>query len=249
MNRFASSGFTIIETLLYLGITSVLMAGVMMGTGGVINNQRYRDSVTSLQSFLQKQYIDVSNVDNSTNGNTCGGTALVARGQSDCVVLGRYITSNPADHTTLIVKRVIGRVPSVSSTGLTDAQIFAFLTTQGGYNAVVDPNVIATTNYDLEWGSEMHSDTSTGAGLLNFSLLILRSPETGVVRTFINNNSIIPDNQIKSNLISQAALTVPLKICLNASSYYSGPKSAVLVNANAAATSAIETLGSGSSGC
>lgn len=249
MKSSKSEGFTIIETLLYLAITSVLMAGVLIGTGNSLNDQRYRDSVNTLQSFLQKQYTEVANVDNSTNGNVCGMDTLSARGQSDCVILGKYITSDSANNDSLVIKRVIGSVPTVSSTGLTDSQIFSFSTGQGGYNAVVDANISSVQNYDLEWGSVMRSDAATGGGLLNFSLLILRSPESGVVRTFINNTSIIPANQIKTNLINPASLNNPLKICLDSSSYFNGPRSAVLINANASTTSGVEYLGSGSSGC
>lgn len=244
-----SSGFTIIETLLYLAITSVLMAGILMGTGNSINTQRYRDSVNSLQSFIQKQYTEVANVENSTNGNSCGGNLIVVKGQSDCVILGRYVISDSSTHYSLIVKRVIGFVPTRSSTGLSDSQIFSYTGSMGGYNATVDANANSTSNYDLEWGSLMNSDRLSGSTPLNFSMLILRSPESGVVRTFINNNSIIPDNQIKTNLITQGSLDSQLKICLNASSYFSGPKSAVLVNANSSTTSGVEHLGSSNSGC
>src|SRR5665811_997144 len=94
------AGFTIIETMLFLGITALLIMGLLVGIGTSINIQRYRDSVSSLQSVLQQQFSEVSNVSNDSLSNACYGDNSTnnPRGQSNCVILGRLITTTTDSH-------------------------------------------------------------------------------------------------------------------------------------------------------
>ena len=102
MSAQSQTGFTIVETMLFLAVAGLLTMGILVGSGAAINQQRYRDSVNSLKSFVQDQYSDVTNVVNSRDNQwSCGSNADVveagdaeaqARGTSNCVLLGRYIT-------------------------------------------------------------------------------------------------------------------------------------------------------------
>jgi len=93
MKPLYRDGFTIIETMLFLGITGLLIVGILAGTGNSISIQRYRDSVTSLQSMLQMQYSNVENVSNNSVAAKSCGAKTSPRGQSDCVILGRFIST------------------------------------------------------------------------------------------------------------------------------------------------------------
>lgn len=100
MNRGRVAGFTVIETMLFLSVSGLLIVGVLVASGGVINAQRYRDANTSLLSFFQSEYDRVANVQNVRDDKvTCslGDTKLTmsdsvsSRGTSECVILGRLI--------------------------------------------------------------------------------------------------------------------------------------------------------------
>lgn len=231
------AGFTIIETMLFLGISGLLFIGIMVGTGTSINNQRYRDSVTSLQSTLQQQFYEVANVDNQrSDGLTCGGASSTV-GQSDCVILGKYITST--DGTNLSIKTVVGYIGAGTTLSSNDVDAFK------QYNIQISP--AAGDSKPIEWDAGM-----VKAGTLNtpmmFSIMILRSPASGAIRTFIDPNVAVLDNHIADLLsASPSALLQSAKICLD-DGLLLGRKMAVLVNANATGPDAVEVFGD-NSGC
>ncbi len=240
-------GFTIIETMLFLAITGVLVVSILVGTGTSINIQRYRDSVISLQTTLQEQYSEVINVRNtvSTAELTCDDNANVTtnqsapaspRGQDDCVVLGRYITT--LNSSTLSIGTVIGYIdPTIKLTS-------SDLETLKLYKLNIIP--ASAEEYPIEWGASVHragSDTP-----LAFSLLILRSPSSGIVRTFINPDTSVAVQNL-TDLVTTDNLTQPLKACVDAGGLFGTTKMAVSVVAGATSTTGVEVLGDGSSGC
>jgi type II secretory pathway pseudopilin PulG len=241
-------GFTIIETMLFLAITALLVVGLLVGTGNSINTQRYRDSISSLQSFLQQQYSEVANVENDNTTNLCYGDSTTnnLRGQSNCVLLGRLITTTN-NSNVLQIRRVVGYIPSSPTSSLDDIQIFK----AGGYNISVTDTMNET--YNLEWGSSTVDIVANGSNPMTFSILIVRSPNSGIVRTFINpNKSIdaidIQNTSVNDGILNAAALQTPLKVCVDSNGLFTGARSAVIIDANSSGSSGIETLGD-KSGC
>ena len=91
-------GFTIIEVMLVLAISSLMALLLMVGTGVAIQRQQYRDSVQSFENFLVSQYARVVSVENDrTSVEPCpilgSDSSPVPRGQSNCVIIGRYIAT------------------------------------------------------------------------------------------------------------------------------------------------------------
>lgn len=247
MKRTYRSGFTIIETMLFLAITGLLVVAVLVGTGATINRQRYRDSITSLQSIIQQQYSEVSSVNNdrdnswvcdSTSGAVAklGSGSSVSRGQSGCVVLGKLISSSD-DGTSLIISDIIGSEVLNSTQAETDVEALA------QYKMHVSP--VAEETYEIEWGSSLAKPGSDQNAV--FSVLILQSPLSGVVRTFNSPNMIISDSNINS-IINKTALTEPVKICVNSNGLFSGTRMAIVVTAGSSSAAGVESLGE-SSGC
>jgi type II secretory pathway pseudopilin PulG len=234
-------GFTIIEVMLFLAVTACLVAGVLVGISTPIRNQQYRDSVYSLQSFLQQQYSEVNNVYHDSNTGLAGCTSTSYKGQSKCVILGRYIRSKTEGGITkqLLVSTVIGTIPAVSAQ-LDDVAIFQKGSSSGGYSVRVSSIDTDTFIYDLEWGTKMIK-LKAATGHPDFSMLILRSPSSGVIRSFIDSDSVISDDKIRDKLVGDSHLKEQLVICTDPESG-SLPKRAVKVNANSSTVSGVELL-------
>ena len=88
-------GFTIIEVVLFLAISGGLAVMLLAGTSAAIQRQQYRDSVESFANFLSTQYSRVISVENDREDTTCPllPTETTKRGQSSCVIVGRYIVT------------------------------------------------------------------------------------------------------------------------------------------------------------
>jgi len=248
MKLWDKAGFTIIETMLFLGITSLLVLGVLVGTGTSINIQRYRDSVSSLQGILQQQYSDVSNVDNNRDNSwACDSNAKtdptipgggIARGQSDCVILGRLITTT--DSHSLSIKSVVGYIPLVSTMSSNDIDALRQYTIQ------ISSVTSESETYDIEWGSSLVQPS--GDIPMVFSMLVLRSPLSGIIRTFIDSASVVDNSNIR-DLINSVALKQSAKMCVDSNGLFTSARTAIEVMANSASASGVEVLGEATSGC
>lgn len=206
------TGFTIIEVMLFLGVTGLLVIGVLVGSGVAIGQQRYRDSVNSLKSYLQQQYSEVANVINGRPGTwACDTGAGVsdsetgggqARGTSDCVILGRYVTIDETG-TKLTASNVTGyRTP-----GAADANSdITELTTN--YKLGVSP--IDQDVAEVSWGAQVVKPKTTSP--MPFSILIIRSPLSGSTLTFSQEG--IPTNV--SSLITSGNMSANRDLCVNA---------------------------------
>lgn len=177
------TGFTLIEAMLFLAMTGVLAVGILVGSGVAIGQQRYRDSVNSLKSYIQQQYSETSNVINSRDTTwTCDGLGNIAeslpggepRGTSDCVILGRYITID-ATGTKLTASNVVGyRQPGT----INASSDIAELTTN--YKIGVSP--IDQEGEEVSWGAQVVKQKTTTP--MPLSILIIRSPLSGSILTF-----------------------------------------------------------------
>ena len=63
-------GFTLIEVVLFLGLTAALFAGIVVGTQASIYQQRYNDGVQNFAEFMRSVYSQVSNVQNEQTGRS-----------------------------------------------------------------------------------------------------------------------------------------------------------------------------------
>jgi type II secretory pathway pseudopilin PulG len=243
------AGFTIIETMLFLGISGLLAMGLLTGVGTAINVQRYHDSVSSFQAFLQQQYSNVANVINDRNNNwTCVSGSQPTQptnpgsgqipGQSSCVILGEYITTDSAGDT-LTVKQVIGSIP-VS----TDPSPSNDLAALQQYDIQVFP--ASSTTYQLDWGATIVSPSPGGS--MTLSMLILQSPLSGTIQTFISPlNTVVGDNDIQT-ILKDSNQTTPTKMCINSNGLLTGSKMAVQINAYTTSPNGIIILGN-NNGC
>lgn len=206
-------GFTVIEVVLFLSITSLMIVTMIVGAGASLSAQRYRDSVESFRSLVQDQYTSLSSIQNDRTDNwSCDGNAntvenngtIRSRGQSSCIIAGSYmrIESNAVSIYTVLARHNGGNTANDISAMRTD---YAY-----------DVANTETREETLEWGARIAwapagnpdgvASVGTPRAPRNLGILFLRSPKTGIIYTFTSNsipakNSITPStfsNMIRS---------------------------------------------------
>jgi prepilin-type N-terminal cleavage/methylation domain-containing protein len=251
MGIHSKQGFTIVETMLVLAITGVLIAGLLVGLGSSISNQRYLDAVSTFKSTLQDQYSQVDNVTNDRDANwSCDANATpvvsgngggVAPGQSNCVLLGRYVS---VVNDQITSATVVGYPSSDTASAADIASLKA------DYTLGISTSSIETTQ--LEWGASIAWPKS-GAEAQNpttprsIAILMIRSPENGTAFTF-TSDSVNDINSVSSGTLMamlQPTLTAtpgqaPRTICIDPGGFNVPEKLAVYVGAGATGPGSIE---------
>ena len=183
---------------------------------------------------MQDQYTETINTRNGTTSTTCGATGKTSnRGQGDCVLLGKYITSSP-DGKKLITYPIYGYTTAKDVTDdLSTLQKYEmYLLTSSG------------EDYPIEWGVSMKNASVSSA---SFTLAILRSPSSGVIRTFVSNTNSAA--LTKAALINSSAMQTDLLICLDFNDLTNiGSRKGVKVLAGSSSTSGVLFIGD-NSGC
>lgn len=156
-------GFTIIEVILFLAISSALSALLMVGVGTAIARQQYNEATQSFSGFLKSEYSRVVNVENDREqGQTCPITGADAgatkRGQSECVVVGRYIRSDGPD----------GQNYKAYPVYAAENDLGAWRYGLGAED----------TDYGVQWGAKTRLSTQSD-GAANVSVIMYRDPTVG----------------------------------------------------------------------
>lgn len=216
MNSINQRGFTIIETVLFLAITGVLIVAILAGSGVAINQQRYRDSVNSFASLLQAQYADATAVHNDRGATwkcTDGGGLSVSamggdsRGASQCDLMGQVIRST--DGVTVTIDPVIGYNETAALAGNPTSDVTVLQTMKLQSLGSLDPSQVQSQQ--LEWGAKLaNSDGSPAV----FSILIVKSPLSGTLRTFMASGGSAGTLQLK-DLVNVTNLQKDLSICVD----------------------------------
>lgn len=238
MGSMKQQGFTIIELILFLGITGALFAALMLGVNTSIYQQRYRDSVIAYKTLLERQYAEVTYPRNERDNNwTCNSESGVqqqsnggqARGTSHCVLLGRYIQikDNGAQIET---GNVVGFQPADST--LLNGDI----ATLSAYAPQLSP--IGRQDHEVEWQSVLETIEKRPSAA---SFLVLRSPLSGLIRTFAWNEPL-PANL--SSMLTETAATAKIKNCVVQAGNIGMPIQSVTVNASIGSANGIAIQGS-----
>jgi len=240
-NGRRQSGFTIIETMLFLGVTGLIMSFMLVGVSTQLNQRRYQDASTSLVTYVQNQYSLVSNVNNSRDPNeSCSSGRIDATGGSsgpgtsdDCTIVGRLLRSSDSGKT-INATQVVATVDAASlpfSPGDSDVKILhdARLTTS-----------LTTEPYSTQWGTSLVQPAPNNAQPSSFSVLIVRMPTSGVVHTFANSD----ENITLDNLIATANVTT-FDLCLASNGIGAGAPNGVRIDKDATNTGSIEFISQG----
>lgn len=249
-----TGGFTIIETMLFLGISGILIVGLLAGTGVTIGIQRYRDSVETFKSFLQGQYSELSSVRNDRDkGWTCDQNAATSEtaspgdgidpGQSECMFVGRYVSIT--DDQVVVYSVTARKITNPANLLATDTAIDKIAKK---YNF----NIASGTKEEstLEWGARIAwpqagKDAKSAGTPRSITFLFLRSPDTGETYTF--NSSSAPGTVTPATLRAMIVngLNDPGQgdrtLCIDSNGSTLGADQSVYIYAAASGPSSIET--------
>ena len=240
MSTQISRGFTIIELILFLGITGALFAALILGVNTSIAQQRYKDSVTSYKALLEQQYSEVDNPRNERDDKwVCTAengiqSAQVgeARGTSRCVILGRYVQVKDSG-ARIETGDVIGIEP------LDGLSLTSDIVALAAYAPQLSP--VQPQTQEISWQSTLHVPQAGGVSDAGF--LILRSPLSGLVRTFATNNHLPAD---LTDMITVQNSTASIKNCIVSNGPVGLPTQSVTMNAAVASANGIEINGNDS---
>lgn len=246
MNTSRARGFTIVEVMLFLAVTGVLIAALLGGWTVMINTQRYRDSVDTLYTYLQDQYNLVYNVENErsetmncdSSGNVTDGSvpSSKTRGQSDCVLLGRYVRLT--DGMDLKSYAIVGTVPGTDSSG-DEADIRSYEP-----QAVTQNIGLTETSLRVPWEAEATVSVGTQTGK-NFAFIIIRAPESGTVHTYVVETTSV-DPIVNASDITSTNENKDTTLCVDPGALIQGGHRGVVIRAFASSANSIETLEDGS---
>lgn len=192
MGKVNQSGFTVIEVILFLAITGLLFAVLMVGVGAGINQQRYLDSARAYRALIQDQYAATLSIDNQiTNDWGCQTSGVVDqntprsnRGTSECVILGKIVQVLPVSDGIASVQTssITGRL----KLGVGDVQSMTDIDAILAYQPhIADFDKQVT---DIDWGSYLMTNENPRRPS-QAVIAILRSPATGLIRVFTSKNS------------------------------------------------------------
>jgi Tfp pilus assembly protein FimT len=205
MEYRGQNGFTVIEVLMFLGISGLLLIGAFAAVNSSIDNTRFNDAINSTTSFLQGEYATISSGRNSRSaslgcsGGVINGTASTA-GMTNCIVLGRLIEFGVGG-SAVTSRYIVGR-DVVSFTGTDTAAIQSA-------NPVIINDSAASQNFTVPWTIEI--DRMTTSGLSVNHVAMIRSP---ISERILLYSFQAPSNPtLDSSRISEANLNRPIDVC------------------------------------
>lgn len=251
MNTQSIRGFTIVELMLFLAISGLIIAVLLIGWTVTVNTQSYKDSARSLAGVLQQQYNEVANVSNvRADSTSCklAGDHLVLElddgsaapiGASNCVVMGRYIELN---EEKLTMSDVVGYQPAdAPDSSATDATVIASY-----HPTKVDADVTSNDYYEIAWSSRPYiGETSSTA---HIAIVILRSPLTGTSYTYVKPIQD-GDNPSITDIMNSDVDSKGVKICLDPGAPITQGRMAVEIAKDTSSASGVAVLSDSGAAC
>lgn len=165
-------GFTIIEVMLFLGLSGMILVGVIAGTYTAIGVQRYNDSVRSFAEFLRQTYAEV--ISPETLGTGASNDYAI---YGKILVFGVENATNNEDRVYSATLIGSPNIPTGSNTFVEElksvsARLFCG-SSDGKFDSTVD-------YYAPLWESKiLNTDKQQFTG----TVIIARSPTSGTVHT------------------------------------------------------------------
>lgn len=225
-------GFTIIEVMLFLVVTSALAIMLVTSTGVAIQRQQYKDSVQSFASFWNNQYgkiVSPENERSATEQCPLVAEGSVERGRSECVIIGRYVFTEDNGAGNQGRRYVVRPIYSYKQVGLD--RVYA-LGEQVG-------------NYELGWGTRTRlSGQGDNSSLV--SVLMYRHPENGLMAVKSSPIRFTDSNldEIANLINTGGASGEAQELCVYDPGWIPGQRRSVLISAGAGSGDAVTVINS-----
>lgn len=170
--RGGATGFTIIETLIFLAVSVAMLASVMFIFGGVQSRRQFSHSMRDIDSKFQDIINDVSAgyfdelkgyTCNSGVGNSKPTFSAGASGQGTnlgCIFLGKVILLSPSTKKDSIeISTVVGN----RQKGSRDVSTYTEAYPTTVFNNTAPLIFDQTISYEIPWGVEVRSAKVNGA--------------------------------------------------------------------------------------
>lgn len=237
MGTRGMQGFTIIEVILFLAITGLMLAAMLVGVAGTINRSRYDDAVNGLLDYMQGQYNLVTNVrNNNTDGAySCSGGVVQAVGTSNCTIVGRIISSSDGQH---IVSKPIISTQQADLSATSESAMLASMSMQVASQTSDDES------FTMSWDTLFYTDPKKVSSSQNFAALMIRMPDSAAVRTYALAQTAPTDLSV---FWTTPDATVPL--CVNPKGLIGSKQNGVLLTSKATNSSGVSFIAAGDGVC
>lgn len=195
LEESTKSGFTIIEVMLVLGLTGLLLVGLLGGTFSAIKAQRYNDSVRSFAEYLRTVYSEVISPESLGVNDSEGDLSFGNRGYA---ILGKILVfgenygdnaSSRDSNRSVYSATIVGKA-DIPSNSIEDGFLAELNTVEAtlvcGDSSADQASTV--THYLPLWEAELVNINDSDQGLntgqrFSGSLIIARSPASGAVHT------------------------------------------------------------------
>lgn len=164
------TGFTIIEVMLFISVSSLLFVGLVSGMQLMISRARFSDSMVSLKNLIQSQYEEVrTGINSRQQDKVCGTSTTTDPGAGPCLVLGKIIRFSSNSSSVKINYLVSDAISQSDATFIGDTQALK----QSNVRIVTT----SATTANIQWASTFVKGFSQTIGPDTYSTIaIIRSP-------------------------------------------------------------------------
>lgn len=213
LKNHQAQGFTLIEVSLFIALTGLVLVGII-STFSSISHQRYDDSVQNFAEYVRNLYSRAANVQNtSCKSSSCSGSGNNACcGQSGTAIYGIVATFNGNNIKSY---SIIGNAHISNDVANPQQALSANPVVNGVPKTGAAIRVLSGSGQDYTplWQSTIQVKDGNKNNLSSSSVFIVRSPNSGVIHTYLLN-SAVTDNADLSNVISSASVQ-PINFCVN----------------------------------
>lgn len=192
------SGFTLVEVMLFLGISGLLLMGIFVMTQSSISSQRFNDATQNFAEFLRGVYSETANPQSA------------GEGRSEMAIYGKLVTFGetvgldgekvPDDVQKIFAYDVVGNASSVGTGNATalllGAKANVIMATKDASNADVLKPAGIVEEYIPRWLAVI--DSTTNGSPYKGTIIMVRHSRSSMVTVLVSDKVLEVNKTIKT---------------------------------------------------